>query len=897
MSSAVKLLNEYIEINYYSLNEDERHLALKKLADLGTLDAARELVQIYYNCQWRVTKLFIIRNIIKCSNQRTFEFLIDLCLDTDDIPLVEQVIKSLGILKNELARKFLIQFYLNGAEHFKPAIVLALTEARNRNLILKFATDLIIAYKNQRQYLTKNLIFALGELKCKEALKTLSEIVQTTEFKEIALSALMAIGKITRNIQDITCHEKKFSNEPFEKQIYQNVKNQVILRSNWTVEDYLQKIFEEKAYHEAMPLELNTFLEEDVKAGLDLFADHIKREAYLDVLSKLSFKSTINSYQKLNIDFTKSPDHQDNLRFLAFQASLACQYSDDYIDIINSFADKSSENWFHLVVSALPSAEQIFLNLFKSNEYKNLKTSEKIQVLNQFSNWALVYRLNTKKINWYIKQLENLFLSESHIEVQARIIRSFAQVSADNHKVDQFVQKNIFLDELIKSYLLYFERAPSETAIQSLEQFVENEKLSTKYSIATVKAIAAQNTKLLKNKNIEKYILTLSQFKNNANLQKHLLFLLAQLPFAGLKNFILESLKCDEPEIQLAAIVAIKSYQDEKSADDVAQLLNSEIDTIRGRSLDTLLSIPGLRARRLAFDYFLVNKDQPEIIEQVCRRFEIASNFPDYFYNKVEELIKKVPLHPQLEILNEFKEKLFNSLKAQKSLHEEKRDAEVLSIDMELSKKISGYNDYDETARSSLRSAELPFVHPEMYTSFVDKSVSILGYSKALDIILEKKLGRKILFPKLETKLYEFQNIIHLYELNDSNVSFERVIKNLSLEKYFNQQSFPLHKMYLIGQGILNAKIINEHFKILDGLRAWAIVLLLFCRQTNLVKKPLIYISDDDQLIVNFSKKLMWLQELRNPVAHRQTLSDFKAVEQARFEAIDILNSLNKLLK
>ena len=93
----------------------------------------------------------------------------------------------------------------------------------------------------------------------------------------------------------------------------------------------------------------------------------------------------------------------------------------------------------------------------------------------------------------------------------------------------------------------------------------------------------------------------------------------------------------------------------------------------------------------------------------------------------------------------------------------------------------------------------------------------------------------------------------------------------------------------------LNSKIINEHFKILDGLRAWAVILLLFGRKNNLVQKPLIQVTDDEALIINLSKKLMWLQDLRNPVAHRQTLSDFKAVEQARFEVIDILNSLSAL--
>ncbi|MEK6627698.1 MAG: hypothetical protein AABY53_03660, partial [Bdellovibrionota bacterium] len=387
MNNAFKNTTEDLKLNYFSLNENERHSALLKLSNLNTNEASRELIQIFYNCRWRETKLFIIKNIVRCGNQRTLEFLIDqipnLIVHSYDIPLAEQAIKSLGLIDNILARKFLVQLYKNGAELLKPAVVLALTEARERNLVLQFVTDLEEAFKYQKHYLAKNLIYALGELKCKEARTTLIDIIHLSEFKDLALSGLMALGKITRDMTDISQFEKKFIGDTFENQIYQNVKNQVMLRSNWKAEDYLQKIFETKTYHAAMPLELNTFSEGDVRAGLDLFATPDKQKPLFDILSKFSFHGTSLWYR----DFLNS---MDNVNFDLFSQSLSHQHSDSCFELVNSRKDIKNEQWLHLVICSIPSANKVFEELFNSDEYKNSAASEKIMVLNQYLNWGLI---------------------------------------------------------------------------------------------------------------------------------------------------------------------------------------------------------------------------------------------------------------------------------------------------------------------------------------------------------------------------------------------------------------------------------------------------------------------------------------------------------------------------
>jgi hypothetical protein len=172
--------------------------------------------------------------------------------------------------------------------------------------------------------------------------------------------------------------------------------------------------------------------------------------------------------------------------------------------------------------------------------------------------------------------------------------------------------------------------------------------------------------------------------------------------------------------------------------------------------------------------------------------------------------------------------------------------------------------------------------------------VCILGFTKAIDIFLEKQFGKKVLLPKMEARLHEFQNIIHLAHLNEDHPDANQVLKTLSLEKYFTAHSLPVHKMTLIGKGILSSKIINEQFKILDGLRAWAITFLLFTRKSIILPKPMVTLPIDEAQAIDIAKKLMWLQDLRNPLAHRHTLTKLDEIKEIRNESYRILNLLEK---
>ena len=73
-------------------------------------------------------------------------------------------------------------------------------------------------------------------------------------------------------------------------------------------------------------------------------------------------------------------------------------------------------------------------------------------------------------------------------------------------------------------------------------------------------------------------------------------------------------------------------------------------------------------------------------------------------------------------------------------------------------------------------------------------------------------------------------------------------------------------------------------------------MLLLFSRKIQ-GAQPVIFLKNvtDDQ-IIHFSKSLMKLQDIRNPVAHRQTVVKFLALDEVRSEVFSLLSAFQKMI-
>jgi hypothetical protein len=93
---------------------------------------------------------------------------------------------------------------------------------------------------------------------------------------------------------------------------------------------------------------------------------------------------------------------------------------------------------------------------------------------------------------------------------------------------------------------------------------------------------------------------------------------LRKYPLGSLQQTILEVTQ-GTPRVQLSAIITLKEYKNETAVERVAQFLESDLESLKGRALDTLTGLPGLRAKRILIDYLKNHLEDHEICDKVMR--------------------------------------------------------------------------------------------------------------------------------------------------------------------------------------------------------------------------------------------------------------------------------------
>ncbi len=884
---------------YYSDNLNETFEAIQALKKMNTVDASRELIQIYNDSLWRKIKIEVISALGSHNNQRTLEFLCKIANSDEDLSLAQLSIEALGQIDNVVVSRFLEQLYLYGHKSKKPDLILSLVKQCYLPFLKNVTADLSEALINKDFSLAKNLIYAIGELRSHDELNSLKLMIGAAFPKDIQLSAISSVAKISRNANDLSEYASLFKHDAFEFQIYQQSQQQLIFRSQWKLEDYLNKLFNSENYHKSLPLELNSFNETDVISGLELFFEEKHFSKIIHTLGLLKFEAVFEVYDKL-IDVLNL---ESDLVYI-LENSILKHRSNHLQKSLDFFKRIDLQTHIKLSAFCLPENNSYLKNFLCSDDYKQFSDKNKISFLNTYVDYLFCFQKSHKMITSSLALFENELQIENSVLVKNRIIRLLGQISFPQGKVFNLFKSKFTTEEYEKSVLFYIEHQPSFQAINYLKENVK--KLNQKNSWGFFKAYIAQDISETSIPEIETLIIEKIQTEKNeavvATYLKTFSVLFQKKVLVDFKKYIdllSPFLKNQSNLVVLNAILAFKFLQTEGSSDLLIPLLDSKNESIKGRTLDALLFHNTVRSFRICIDYLKNNVDQHESIEKILRHFKQISNKTniktDYCLKTFQDVIKNNPEHKLAISLKEVitiiqQEKQEDQLKNQIPT-----GADLVAIDQEILKNLKKYHEYDESVKASLRSAEVPFSKPDLFDKYVDKSVCILGYTKAIDIFLEKQFGQKLVLPKLEERLFEFQNIIHNNRLGEDYPDQTFVLKNLQLEKYFSPQSLPVHKMTLIGKSILSSKILNDQFKTLDGLRAWGIILLLFCRKNLTQQKAILQINLEENDCIDLAKKLMALQDLRNPVAHRHTLTRFEDIKGLREDCFKLLATLEKV--
>ncbi|MBY0451437.1 MAG: HEAT repeat domain-containing protein, partial [Bdellovibrionaceae bacterium] len=719
--------------DYYQLDDKNRAEAIDLLIEEKTSDASRELISIYQNCEWRETKLQILKGLQNFHNQRALQFLFKIALDKKDLPLSEAAVESLSNTHSALAQRFLFQLYLHGPDYIKNAAIKAVAKNPTPQSGEVFLENLDKTLHENYLSTSKNLILSLGEARDHKAIPKLVELLSGHHPAEIKLAAVVSLGKLMRQTDEISKHEDVFKKDAIAHQLFTNSINQIQFRNQWKLEDYLEKYFLNEHFHPAILNEISSFDFDLIQAGLANYTE----PKYLTKKLTLLFQTSLQSFDLQEM----TGDEQKNHVY-----GLIAQYGHSgQQDYLVKNTEPANKAWLNAVAFSQPLAHQMFQTVFASDKFAHLELAQKIEVINSFSDSLYLTSFDQKKMLSIAKWTEKDFLKLTDAKLISRWVRLFADHQIESKSLAHWMTEHLKNPAYTDSVLYYIENCPSHLFHASLIEVVG--EFADKLKLSWLKAATAQEIDVTEYPKWKPALEKLQKMKNT-EVDAELLKFLGRHPVDGYESCVQAGLASKDVNCLLNAVIASKKYKSEVFSELLAPLLSSANLSVQGRAFDALLSFADLRAQRKSIDFFKDHYQNTEVFNKFVRSFILPKTESNYFYDILAAVHEKSVHSEQKESLGELMSRYETERKSNVAKHKPQA-ADLLKIDKFLETNIKEYAFLDENIKQTLRSAEIPFHHPEMYDEFIDKSAIILGYSKAIDLILEKTLGKKHLLPQL----------------------------------------------------------------------------------------------------------------------------------------------------
>jgi hypothetical protein len=864
---------------------------------------ARELIRQYRESEWRTTRLAVLRQLGEFHDSRSFLFLTQIVQNGDDLAEQQIAISALAHRKGVSSRAFLHAFYPVAPDTLKASAAQALGEVRDLASVPQLIQDVDLAIARQDFAWLRNLFLSLGEMKAFSALPRMLGFLQDRgqhPGHELLLAAVFALGRLSRHPLELqnalSLHWSRIQDDALLSLVYQSALSQVQVRSQFKLEDYLNKIFTLQDPHPVLPLELLSYDPEEVDLGLSLFSMDQEWRRILFAL-----RGVLPTHREKHVlAIAEHLQHQGNAEFWF-------EFFDSLRELGMTSETKSAlEKILHpqglqpelrlkwLEVDGSFDQDAPFF-LHHSQEELSIRW---INGWNEDSNGKLLLGQRDR----IAAQLESWIQGDLKVGVQGRFIRAAAELGLTIPSIQSGLEKGFSNPALRSSLLLYLEKnadAFSASLVAGLfKSLTSDESDALALRILNVLEVYAESQKW-----IPDFEVVIKNFQNHFNLDVRIAVIRVLAHAKIQETWLIEQLKHQQESVVLNAIIALKSFPSSaESGDSLIPFLGHRSEVIRGRALDALCEHATLKAKQAVMKYLEMNLADDDVVDKIYRCFDPQNKGGEAFVKQLEMILNQNPDLSQWEKLVQLKERLQShtpSLAAASMVAVIGQDA-LRELDLKLVEMIPRFSKLDPTVQSALRAAEQPFQQSaDLQNLPVDKAPTVLEYCKALDLILDRHLGQKHLFPKLDQNLHQFQTLWHHLGFSEDYPPADKVLNALGLKGKITPENFPLHKSKMMCATFFNGKITQDRFKIFDGLRSWAVIFLLFTRKIpSAPGTPLLSIGKGvDSAVLNeqciqIAKKLMTLQDLRNPAAHRQTYTELQLVKQVRNEAIQLVNTV-----
>ncbi|MEY4064577.1 MAG: hypothetical protein RIR26_785 [Pseudomonadota bacterium] len=896
----------HLSSQIHSYCETESHMALDHLAQNKSNDSARALIEAYRDCHWRDTRISILRALGKNGSERAIDFLLHTCLATEDIGITQETFLALGETSDPVAATFLLQQLDSVPVYLKPWVVSALARIPDLRAAGTLRELLKSKECNEHPQLLRNCVVALSEMKDTRLLPDLIAMLRNKTTNaghapdSTSLTLLAAISKLSRQTSDLAPFERVFESEMLHAQFFQQCKTQVSFREQWTLEDYLGKLFFGENMHRALPLELNSFPSADLNAALSLFASEAKHfprlceilASLLDADEHYTAFITVSSLTREQIPLVLSSlalhrtDFSRQLCLNIFETHLKAQ-------VHSEASTPAIAAWLRTLICIEKDPLNKILNLL-SSEKEELPWHERnrTELINAFVSCALAVRKSGAWPKKTLQTIHDLIHAEASPTVLGRWLRALGELGLSAMGWSDDLHKKVIQSPSLQA-----------SALLMLEREDEHQNTALLRAIQPTLVDRPEQTGLFlracaRLKNSEKDIPTDALLQTPLTTDKSddtmaALTYLSAHPRLQLLESVLQLCQPEHKSIRVvtAAIVTLRSYKNERSIPALTACLASSSKILSGRALDTLLAIDHPAARHSVVSFFVKHLADAQVTDKVLRSLKAPQQGDPSTASLLEDAMNHVGDLSLKDDILELASRLRSG--SHESVPANLPGTEVIrALDKQLESKIAEYAKLADPVKACLRSAELPLNQPDLFEGTVDKSSSVVQYCKALDLALEKDFGQRILFPKMEQQLHVFQNLLHKAELDQESPNINLVMHHLRAEHVFDLNTFPASKMMMVARSVLSGRILRERAQVIDGLKAWAVLILLFSGHERLWGAA--QMKSDPLLYTRLAHKLVALQDLRNPAAHRQTMLALAPLSEIRKEVFHVFSIMKK---
>ena len=372
--------------------------------------------------------------------------------------------------------RYLATRYQNGPGALKPYIAYALGELLDWTLARQFIDDLQTARHHEQVLWIQSLALALAELNIDACVDTLVNMLRMPP-RSVAVTALLALGKLARQPDLLDPYTADFADDFGEWQIFANARQQIELRTHWSIEDYLDKIFDlNTAFHPRLVLALNHFSAADVREGLEFFRDDMYRLRLAEVLARLQHPETVAWFDELigseNLLLSpplslSDPALTDILKTLQYRSDQAfepwlLQWRDR---CLTGSDDHLYEAWLRTCALTLPDGGTLLAAHMLGEGVLHLSQARKVILINELVNHVLSVFGDAPRRQIMADELEAWLYIETDFHVIGRLLRAMGQIRYSNTKLAWCAKKHLRDRQVLPAVLQFFQNCPQAHAL------------------------------------------------------------------------------------------------------------------------------------------------------------------------------------------------------------------------------------------------------------------------------------------------------------------------------------------------------------------------------------------------------------------------------------------------